>query len=77
MRKKCLFKTLFCVFVVVVVVIVVLPVSAGQDREVGGLEPQTDENIAKKSMFCAAQASTDIPLIRTISSERCPLLIQQ
>lgn len=51
-EKKCLFKTLFCV--VVVIVIVVLPVSAGQEREVGGLEPQTDENIAKKSTFCAS-----------------------
>lgn len=53
-EKKCLFKTLFCVVVVVVIVIVVLPVSAGQEREVGGLEPQTDENIAKKSTFCAS-----------------------
>lgn len=55
-REK-MFKTLFCVVVVVIVVIiviVVLPVSAGQEREVGGLEPQTDENIAKKSTFCAA-----------------------
>ena len=44
-------KTLFSVFVVVVVVvvIVVLPVRAGQHRRVGGLELQTDEDIAKKS----------------------------
>ena len=46
-EKKYLFtwKTLFCVFVD----IVVLPVRAGQDRKVGGLELQTDEGIAKKS----------------------------
>lgn len=36
-EKKCLFKTLFCVFVVfVVVVIVVLPVRAGQNGWGGG-----------------------------------------
>ena len=44
-RKKCLFETLFCVFVVIVVVIVVLPVRAGQDRGVDGLERQNDEDI--------------------------------
>ena len=43
-----LFKTLFCVFVVFAVV-VVLPVRAGQDKGVGGLELQTDEDVAKKS----------------------------
>ena len=43
-----LFKTLFCVFVVFAV-IVVLPVRAGQDKGVGGLELQTDEDVAKKS----------------------------
>ena len=41
-------KTLFYVFVVFVD-IVVLPVRVGQDRGAGGLELQTDEDIAKKS----------------------------
>ena len=46
-EKKYLFtlKTLFSVFVLVIV----LPVRAGQHRRVGGLELQTNEDIAKKS----------------------------
>lgn len=49
-EKKYLFtcKTLFCVLVVFVD-IVVLSVRAGQDRKAGGLELQTDEDIAMKS----------------------------
>ena len=42
-EKKCLFKTLFLLLLLLSLL------GLGRTRGVGGLEPQTDEDIAKKS----------------------------